>query len=418
MNYYKRRPKRLSDLNLFEAKGIYPYRDNQTKSDEFRAWMLKNKPKEAASMKNYKGEDKPITTPTGSTKWSGLNVAYDKFGKAFEKQSAPESDSDNTTKLSGKVYKDAGNKEMLDAARAKGGASKYVGKAIKIFLLFSKNSVGGPFFEALTPLIGGLDDTIPLHYQVLFAFMTLREKNLNFSYGPARRAMQEVAETAYKREGKPGGDFSIGYGDYYNAPGNKKRPTYARPDGSSGMSIKDPNKDNLYAQLSAVFGNCTARRNSDGTYRIDDQYDFNVLRSKEARSGKSAKAVADDIAEAIPTLAASSNAFAKFWEYLTGDKGGRNAAEYLEPLLLQMETQLGYAGVPTSMTTQKSEDRSGYEKIKRGVKGIFGREEDETLIPGIGIPFLEESSNKNQKMRLTRRQLNEIIKKSLIDLDN
>lgn len=416
MKKYKRyRPRKLADLFLFEAK--YPYKDNKEKSDQFRAWMLKNKSSDAKDPKI------DITKKTGSSTWKGLPVAYEKFGAEFEKAEADaesfsdikkekeESEEDpDKTSISDSRYKDPGNKAQLDDARAKGAdSSKYLGKATRIIAQLARGAVVAPALEVVGTALASMDNTVPLHYQVLLGFLTLRTQNLNFTYGPARRAMHDVAEYAWKKKGKPKGDFPIGYDDYHDVPANKGRPTYAR---GGGVSIKSPNRDNLYAQLSATFGNCIAKRKSDGTYRIDDQYDFNVLRSKEAREGNP-KAMADDIAQAIPSFAETSKAFDKFWTYLTGDKKGKNAAEYLEPLLLQMETQLDYAGLPTSMETQKPEERTSYEKLKTGVKGLFGREEDETLIPGVGIPFLEESKNKSHTLKLTRRQLLNIIKENL-----
>lgn len=72
----------LIENYLFEGK--YPYLDDQETSDEFRQWMLDNRSKEAASIKNSSGKRKPITDATGSTKFSGLQIAYEKYGKDFE----------------------------------------------------------------------------------------------------------------------------------------------------------------------------------------------------------------------------------------------------------------------------------------------------------------------------------------------
>jgi len=61
---------------LFESK--YPYTDDQKVSDDFRKWMINKRPNAA------KKSDINITSETGDTKWSGLKVAYTKFGDDFE----------------------------------------------------------------------------------------------------------------------------------------------------------------------------------------------------------------------------------------------------------------------------------------------------------------------------------------------
>ena len=375
-------------IYLLEAK--FPYGQDAEQSNAFRAYVRKEHP-ELAKKQDIDEE--------GLINFSGLRKAYEGVGEQYEADkegflsSFGKSIGDAYDYVTGNTSKDKGNLEDLNAAREKGDWSKYVGLVVKRIA----QGLGSPIISNVTQLLSGAVD-IPLHYQVLIAFMTLRDSNLEITDDEARKAMHNVCEYAWKDSGKPKGSFVVNYKHYHNTPQNKKRPTYAH-----GMSIKDANSDNLYAQLSAFFGNCTVTRNDDGTYDVQDQYDFNVYRTKSARKGNK-KAMADDFAEAIPTWVNTWAAFGKFWAYLTGDTKGKNAAKYLEPLLLQMETQLNYKGVPTSMTTKPPNEKSMYDEFKSGVKSALGREDDESLIPGVNIPLLERKT-----IRITKRQLNSLI---------
>lgn len=325
----------------------------------------------------YKTKSNPKWKPINKAGAKNLEATYGKSSKdaedgeedsgpgIFDKISSYAEDVYNLA--TDNVSKDKGNLDALNAAWDEGDMSKYYGLVIQRLVKSSKES-GLGFFELLTPYIGA--GIVPLHYQILFAFITLRTENFDVKDSGAKKAMHHVARYAWKRQGKPKGEFYIGYPDFYNCPENKKRPTYGY-----GMSIKSPNKDNLYAQLSAFFGNCIASKNSDGSYDINDQYDFNVYRSPSARGGKNEKAMAKEFAEAIPSIANTYSALKKFLGYLFG-KGSGNAAEYLEPLLLQYETQLDYKGVPTSITTtpppEETEEESMFDSLYQGAKDLVG----------------------------------------------
>lgn len=395
MNISKKNLKIIIENYLNEAAPT-----NKEEADVFRKWLNDTHPEDA----NRLNLDPPSKKTTNN---SFVTKAYKEFGEEFENQDKGVIDSITSSltsaynTITGNVSKDEGNKDDLNAAWEAGDGSKYVGLIIKNYAKLYKLSVGAPILELLQPYISGGDTTVPLHYQVLFAFMTLRELNLDVKEGTARRTMHDVANYSWTRQGKPKGKFLIRYQDYKDAPGNKgKQPTYMYD-----FKIHLPNKGNMYGQLSAFFGNCNAKRNDDGTFEINDQYDFNVYRTKSARKGNK-KAMAADFKEAIPTLATTYSAFSKFLEYMTGDRTGKNAAEYLEPLLLQMETQLDYKGVPTSMTTLANKEKTSYEEFKSGVKSLVGRE-GQTLIPGVDIPLFENKISRNQLRKLILNALKE-----------
>ena len=74
MKIKRRNFSRLIENYLFEAK--YPYVDDKDASDDFRKWVMTNRPKIAGKY--------DITSETGTTTWWGLPGAYEKTGKDFE----------------------------------------------------------------------------------------------------------------------------------------------------------------------------------------------------------------------------------------------------------------------------------------------------------------------------------------------
>jgi len=312
--------KRLDLKILIEdlIKEEYPYVSNQKKSDEFRSWMLDNEP--AAS----KEKDIDITKKSGAASWAGLEIAYDKFGREFEESQEEDFETYDTK-----------NKIDLENARKEGNIiTTTVGSAIKKLTQISRSGTLDLIPTSFLQKVTG----IPLHYLILMSFIMLRSKELKIAASNAKEGMQKVAEKVHKRLGRPNKKFLITYKDYKKV--SDGMPTYG-----FGFQIHKPNSDNIIGQLSSFFGNCTAYPQSDGTFTIVDQYDFNVFRQPGHQKS--------DFEEAIPTIANTYKSFKMFLDYVFSGFDG-NAAAALEPLLLQYETQLNYKGVPTSIRTKKS----------------------------------------------------------------
>lgn len=184
--------------------------------------------------------------------------------------------------------------------------------------------------------------TLPLHYTAVLLFLTLHKGKWEISDSEAKKQMQKVCEYGYRKNKK--NSFYISYDDYYYCqPKKERKKTYRYPGNnfSSGLSPADPGIGNMIGQLSITFGKALAKRNSDGTFTVTDQYNFNVVRKNHP------------LEEAIPIISNQYKIIEKVLKALAGGELG-NAARQIEPILTQYETSLNYNGFPVQITTTKS----------------------------------------------------------------
>lgn len=415
---------KIKDLNkLIESYLIIENITSNEEADKFRLWMSKNYP-------DYKDADgsklDKIYTGTGSSNNIYVKRAFKKHGKDYERHlkdmadknsSVIDSvDSDNNDE---KVYtkkaklNDGSTVEFAPTGMSVDILPKSISQitsndvknARDIEMLADKvkkeGSVGDNIFLGMGRFLGksmqgsrevaswlGFDDMsdrlsedvgTPLHWQALTQFMLQRTSLMTVKSEEAQRAMHYVCQQAQKRHGGKGSNqkIYINYKDYKNGqPEGVNLPTYG-----NGFSGKMAGEGNPYGQLSLLFGQCIAQELSDGTYEVNDQYDFNADQTQHGKKFE----------DNIPNYENVSDDLKKVYDGVFGGVKTSSSAALLEPLLVKMEALTGYAGFPVTMKTINPKASNVEAQDKTGI--------EESLNVSMNI----------SKTKINRRQLRKMI---------
>ena len=434
----KKRDLALLIENYLMQEGI----SSDAEADAFRLWMAKNHPK----YKDPKTGGKLDKVYSGKKSSNNKYVtrAFKKHGKDYERHLKDTADKESAA--------DQGDSMGQAAARTLQGAKDVVAAGIEKFKptnmsvdilpksisqinsgdiknakdidmlageVEEKGSIGDKIFLGVGRFLGksaqgarevasylGVDyiaDRIdeasgtPLHWQALFHFILQRTSLMRVQSEEAQKAMHYVCQRAQRRHGGKGSKKTIyiRYGDYKKGqPKGVNLPTY-----QFGFSGKMAGQGNPYGQLSLLFGQCTAKELPDGTYEVNDQYDFNADQTKHSK----------DPLDNIPSYENVSGDLKKVYDGVFGGNPEKKAASLLEPLLIKIEALTGYAGFPTTMKTinpDAKDEPSLYQKAKTGLKSAIGLDTAKDY-----IPYLEESKirRRKNKMKISRRELRRMI---------
>ena len=241
------------------------------------------------------------------------------------------------------------NKEDIEKAREEAGIWSMITGAGGGILQIRQSIRSTLGFDNIEEEI--LSMALPYHYGALAMFLTVHKGEWVITSRDATTTLHEICKYRHRKVGK--NKFLIRYSDYYySQPKGSRNPTYRYPGNNFNTGFKpyDPGVGNIHGQLSVTLGQATAEKQSDGTFLVHDQYNFNVIRDKHPLS------------KAVPTLANQYSIFEKIFLGMFGSL--KEAGAQIEPMLIQMETSLNYNGYPIKIKTVDPKTPSWWEQTK------------------------------------------------------